>query len=210
MLIPAAIFPPVGYWKIVYPFFAETSSAKGEQILLEAFENFPKQTFRNRYKIMGVQGLQLLTVPVQLHGKILAKDLKIDHTEAWGKFQLKAIRTAYGKAPYFEEFFPNIERILLKPTNYLLDLQLASLTYCLKSLRLKGKFELSESFLAPHTQAHDYRWALDKHGIASEVEIKAYPHLFGQEFAKDVSMIDALMVQGPTFARQLLLKKEVH
>ena len=49
-------------------------------IEFEVFENFPKQTYRNRSYILGANGVELLSIPIIQGeiGKQLTKDVQID------------------------------------------------------------------------------------------------------------------------------------
>ncbi|MCD6178831.1 MAG: WbqC family protein, partial [Bacteroidales bacterium] len=55
MLLSTAYFPPILHYAWLL---------KNQEISVEQFETFPKQTFRNRCVILSANGLQSLTVPV--------------------------------------------------------------------------------------------------------------------------------------------------
>ncbi len=76
----------------------------GQAIRLDGLEHYPKRTFRNRYTLLQSTGPLEISVPVERRGgRPRAQDetLRIggDHDrKAW-----QAVRTAYGRAPFFEE-----------------------------------------------------------------------------------------------------------
>ena len=96
-----------------------------EHIVIEAFENYAKQTIRNRCYILGTNGPQLLNIPMQkVSGKQLIKDIKISYAEDWQKLHWKSIQTAYGSSAFFEVLAPELEPFYFNTHNYLLDLNL--------------------------------------------------------------------------------------
>src|SRR5688572_27151690 len=96
ILIEAHYLPSLAY-------FSALSSA--QEMIVEKFEQYEKQTFRNRAKINTVNGLVTLTVPVTAkHGKPLIADIRIDHAQKWLNNHWRTIQSAYGKAPFFEYY----------------------------------------------------------------------------------------------------------
>src|ERR1700753_2852027 len=75
-----------------------------ESVLIEANENYQKQTLRNRCNILTSNGVQMLVVPVMKSESRLIRDIKIDYSQNWIQIHLRALQTAYGKAPYFEHY----------------------------------------------------------------------------------------------------------
>ena len=79
-LLTTSYFPPVQYYnKIV----------KDNDILIEQFENYGKQSYRNRCDIYGANGKLTLSVPVigGARKKILTKDVQIEYVENWQKIK---------------------------------------------------------------------------------------------------------------------------
>ena len=74
-----------------------------DEIILEGWEHFPKQTYRNRSYINTANGVKILTVPLkERHGKILTKDVKVEVGKKWRNSHWRTIESAYRKAPFFE------------------------------------------------------------------------------------------------------------
>lgn len=71
---------------------------------------YTRRDWRNRNKIKTPQGLQWLTIPVDVKGKYLQRinETKVKD-ESWAGKHLKSIQLNYKKAPSFDEWFPNIE-----------------------------------------------------------------------------------------------------
>jgi hypothetical protein len=92
--LPLCPFPPIPWWSL----------AASGQVALDGLEHYPKRTFRNRYTLMQSTGPMEMTIPVERRGgRPRAQDetnrMGGDHDrKAW-----QAIKTAYGRAPFFEE-----------------------------------------------------------------------------------------------------------
>ncbi len=114
ILLSTAYFPPLEYFSLI---------ARNRKVRIEKWENFLKQTYRNRCTILGTNGPLTLTVPV-LRGsfhKTALKDLEIDNTRRWRDHHLRSIISACATAPFFEYYFDVIEGVVRKPFRFLLD-----------------------------------------------------------------------------------------
>lgn len=89
---------------------------------------YDKHGWRNRNRIKGPQGPQWLTVPVLTKGRGLVPCSKalVNPRIAWAKKHRQAIRSNYGRAPFFDRYFPAIEALLTRPWQRLIDLDVAA------------------------------------------------------------------------------------
>jgi hypothetical protein len=74
---------------------------------------FQRKDWENRNKIKTARGWQWVTVPVKacpLGTNIMLAE--IDVAMNWPKKMLGSIQCAYGRAPYFDEFYPQIAHVL--------------------------------------------------------------------------------------------------
>lgn len=106
---------------------------------------FDKSGWRNRNRIKGVRGIQWLTVPVLTKNqeKPSNKEIKINNKANWRGKHLKSIFQNYSKAPYFKDYFHEIEKILLKDTDSLLELNMSLIYFLSKSLGTNKKIIFS-------------------------------------------------------------------
>ena len=86
ILLPIFYLPPISWFSI----FLDGDN----HIFLEQFENFPKQTYRNRTAIYGANGKLPLIIPIKHNGKREMKDIEISYSEDWQKLHWKSIKTA--------------------------------------------------------------------------------------------------------------------
>ena len=193
ILLETQYFPSLEYFVLLkqYP-----------HLVLQDNENFQKQSYRNRCYIMGPNKVQLLSVPVSRSTKRAnIRDVTINYQEKWHLEHLQTLRTAYGKAPYFEYYFEYFEEILQKQHRYLWDLNEEILTLC-RSL-INFDIKISDSQDCPiNLKSVDKRFYgqinrktsfLDRN-IYREV---GYQQLFGSNFVPNLSIIDLLFCEGP-------------
>ncbi|MCX6255506.1 MAG: WbqC family protein [Bacteroidia bacterium] len=117
ILVSTAYLPPVEYFSLIL---------RADEIFIEREENYLKQTYRNRCKILSAHGPQILSVPVYLGSlhKIPIKDIRIDYSKRWQQVHLRAMTASYNSSPFFEFYFENIEKIISKNHEFLLDLNI--------------------------------------------------------------------------------------
>jgi hypothetical protein len=86
-----------------------------------------KQSYRNRAVITDANGEHALVVPVR-HPvwQQSFSTVKFLEDPAWKKKQLKALKTAYNKSPFFEWAEPDLKIFFDKEFDSLVDLNLAS------------------------------------------------------------------------------------
>jgi hypothetical protein len=66
--------------------------ANSNKIILDVYENFNKQSFRNRCVIASPNGPLKLIIPIVRSSKNIVKDVKIDNTQNWKKNPLEIFR----------------------------------------------------------------------------------------------------------------------
>ncbi|MEM7108549.1 MAG: WbqC family protein [Bacteroidota bacterium] len=179
-----------------------TRLVRGNSVVLEAQENYVKQSFRNRCYIADANGTLPLTVPV-IGGrkKIQIREVRIDHNQHWKNVHLRALRSAYGRAPFFEFYFDYFGDVLQKREKYLFDFNLALLTVCLQSLGLTNSISLSETYLRETEGIF-----LDQRNLIAPksdftnrtfYQPVSYVQVFGKDFAPNLSIVDLIMNEGP-------------
>lgn len=87
---------------------------------------YTHQDWRNRNRIKGPDGPIWLTVPI--HRRPLASkihEIEINDEHRWRRRHLMSIRQSYGRCPFFEPVFSQLEEVLLQPHTHLVDLDLA-------------------------------------------------------------------------------------
>lgn len=80
-----------------------------DECVIEQYDNFQKQTYRNRCIIATTNGPQALTVPVERPDgarldKTLMRDVRISDHGSWRHLHWNALASAYGESPFFEYY----------------------------------------------------------------------------------------------------------
>jgi len=110
-----------------------------DQFVLLDDAQFVKQSWDQRNRIKSPTALQYLTVPVIFRGRLGQRlcDVEIRDPRFWEK-HLRAIEVNYGKAYYFDVYFPHLKEILqhCEPGSKLIDLNLALIQWIASDLGL--------------------------------------------------------------------------
>ncbi|MCH7408210.1 WbqC family protein [Belliella sp. DSM 111904] len=177
-----------------------TAIQNEDVVYLDISENYQKQTYRNRTHIKLANKVETLSIPV-IGGnkKVKSSQIRIDHSQKWKNVHLRGIQSAYGKAPYFEFYFPYFEPIYEEKWDLLADFNRALLTVCLKMIQSKTKLQLLSNIeelgdfkdLRGKIQAKE---SFEDRGIYSPAP---YQQLFGLDFVPNLSILDLLFCKGP-------------
>jgi hypothetical protein len=182
--IPLCLFPSAHWLALASP-----------KASVNAGEIYLKQTYRNRYDILGVNGRLSLTAPVegQKGEKTAFKDIRLTAGN-WRKQHVSTLRSAYGRAAYFEHYFDTLEDCLLKPQTFLLDLNLRALAW-IQSCGVSMQLELIDEPWSYKPGDYTYRWE-PSHAWK---ELPAYPQVFSDRhpFMSGLSAVDLIMNLGP-------------
>jgi hypothetical protein len=191
ILISTAYLPPVRYFSLIQ---------QSEEVVIEREENYHKQTCRNRCCILAARGAQSLTVPVYLGSfhKTALKNVRIDYSKRWQQVHLRAIRTSYRSSPFFEFYFDDLEKVIMKNHEFLIDLNKELTEVLLKFLGIKRLISYSASFSPVGEPDNDFRYLITPKK-PSDFAMKEYIQVFdtGVGFIPGLSIIDLVFNMGP-------------
>jgi hypothetical protein len=109
---------------------------------------YTKRDWRNRNLIKTSQGVQWLSIPVQVKGNFFQKirDTKISEAN-WGKKHWNTLKINYSKAAYFKEFAPFFEEFYLTNTlQYLSEINYELIKIVCKILDIKTPITYSDTY----------------------------------------------------------------
>lgn len=164
-------------------------------VLLDGEERYEKQTFRSRCSILSANGVQNLIIPViRPNGKdTCMKDIRISYAENWQKDHLKAIESAYRKAPFYDYYAQEIAAIIETSPAKLIDLNLAITRTLIKmmgwstTVRIAGEDQ--------NSSIEDKRLVHPK--TCPNSKKKPYHQIFGESgFEANLSIMDWLFNVG--------------
>ena len=174
-------------------------------VYIEACENFQKQSYRNRCRFYGADGVQTLSFPIKHEGgthKIPISEIRIDYKKPWVLQHERAIISAYGTSAYFEYYQDELFAILESCPDRLFDLNMALLKFFIERTGIAVDVRLTEDYLVS-PDMEDFRDAIHpKHpnSILRDLELeKPYFQVFSQKhgFQSDLSIMDLLFNEGP-------------
>lgn len=189
VLLPLFYLPPISWFSV----FLQQDS----EVTLEQFENFPKQTYRNRTVIYGANGKLALIIPVLHNGKRTINEIEVSQRENWQKLHWKSIKNAYQSSPYFEFYEDQLAQIFTFETQSLFQFNLNALQIIQKILKTEKAYSLNEEFTKTPADV-DFRnkFSAKKE---SEFEMEEYYQTFSDKlgFEKDISILDLICNKGP-------------
>lgn len=181
-----------------------------EELFLFPEDRYTRQSYFNRTEILLANKVQTLSVPIQgRRPRIPMAEVRIDSDQKWVMNHLRGIQSGYGKAPFFEYFFPYFEEALSREDTHLWALNLNLLTICLKLLRWSVKLTVLEYEPLP-ADVVDLRGQIVPSNLFSARNFYApvpYSQNFGLDFVPNLSILDLLFCLGGA-ADELLAKSQ--
>ncbi|MGD1320098.1 WbqC family protein [Chryseobacterium sp. 2R14A] len=189
ILLPVFYLPSISW-------FSEFLNAENE-VTFEQFENFPKQTYRNRANIYGANGKLSLIIPINHNGNRVYKDIEISYREDWQNLHWKSIKTAYQSSPYFEFYEDKLKKIFETKEKSLLDFNIKSIKIILDILKTEKAYSLNEEYIKNPEQINFRERFSAKN--PTEYEMAEYYQTFSDKtgFLADLSILDLICNKGP-------------
>ncbi|MBP5397913.1 MAG: WbqC family protein [Bacteroidales bacterium] len=210
LLLSTAYLPPLDYFAAI----AKDASLEGEiapaRLVLEACENYRKQSWRNRCTILSASGRENLLVPIRhTSPHIPIREVEVDYSTPWVHLHENALSTAYGSSAFFEHYRDGLFDILESREVLLYDLNRRLLDYLLEKLHLPAVVEDSADY-RPETDVLseaaeeaasmlDLRTRLSPKKAPLYAVGEPYYQIFSSKFGftEGLSVVDLLFNEGP-------------
>ena len=193
VLLSSAYLPPVNFF---------TAIKNGGDVLIEQYDNYCKQTYRNRCVIATAGGRQTLTIPVVKSDspKQLMKDVRISDHGDWRRQHWNALESAYMNSPFFMYYQDDFRPFYEKKIDFLIDFNTELTELILKLAGMEKCLKLTESYTRPDSGTRDLRKMVEPVVEVSE-EQRPYWQVFKQKygFQPNLSTVDLLFNMGPEF-----------
>ena len=199
-LLQTTYFGPIQWYQKLYRY---------DQTLIEQYDTYQKQTYRNRCVIATANGLQALTVPVEHNVQrstfsVQCKDLRISDHNQWRRVHWNALQSAYSESPFFDYYADDIRPFFEKKYEFLVDFNEAIRQTVCDLLDIQPKVEYTSSFLSPLTShlspLDDFREVINaKHPQAdADFQPRRYWQVFEGKhgFQANLSILDLLFNMG--------------
>lgn len=173
-----------------------------DTLQLEACENLPRRSPRNRCRVLTANKVDTLTVPLLESRRALPiRDVKIDYGQPWARRHWGCLQSAYGKSPYFEYYAADLEALYQRKPAFLYDFNIELLTLCLRFLGIKKEITYTLSYRTDVEKlVFDARSLINprkSEEIGLFYQSIPYYQTFGNDFIPNLSVIDLLFNAGP-------------
>ncbi|PWD98077.1 WbqC family protein [Marinilabilia rubra] len=195
-LLSQACFGPVEYYACLN---------KGPAII-EKHSHYSRQSYRNRYNIVGANGPLALTIPVekQKSQKVADKDVKIAYHTPWQNNHWNSLVSAYNSSPFFQFYCDEIEPFFKEKHTWLFDFNIKTMEVISDLLGIDLQISFTDEFMnIPGKEILDLRESIHpkkplKSGDSFFKPI-AYKQVFDDRhgFISNLSILDLLFNKGP-------------
>lgn len=195
LVFPALYNGPINYYARL---------VREKEILLEQYDSYSKQSYRNRCMIMGPNGVISLSIPVITWSgsKTLLKDVRIDHGSNWHRIHWKSLVASYASSPFFEYLSDELSPYYRIKFDFLIDLNQHLLEFTLRQFELEIPVKRSEEFTRIATvqdPRHFLHPKIDQAVADPGFKPVAYHQVFSDRlgFRSNLSILDLMFNVGP-------------
>lgn len=118
-------------------------------VYIEACENYQKQSYRNRCRFYGADGVQTLSFPI-IHKngthKQPVSEICLDYSTPWLQQHQKAIISAYRTSAYFEYYMDELFAIMDSRPERLFDLNMNLIRFFIEKTGIAVDLHTTEDF----------------------------------------------------------------
>ena len=190
------------YWPNLHYFFYVLNASI---INIEQFDNYSKQSYRNRTQILSANGILNLSIPIKKNkSEKVVNAIEISYKEDWQKNHWRAITSAYKNSPYFDFFEEDLKVFYSKKYNLLIDYNTDQIKFIIKVLKQKKNIQLTkqyernpDSVIDLRTIIHPKQSYLSDKLVANKLD-QSYYQTFENKisFTPNLSILDLLFNKG--------------
>ncbi|PLX10556.1 MAG: hypothetical protein C0598_10130 [Marinilabiliales bacterium] len=189
--LSTAYLPPIEYFAHIH---------KSNKVIIDTYESYKKQSYRNRCHIYSDKGLMSISIPVQKPNGNNSKtnEVVIFNAENWKKNHWKTIESAYMASPYFEYYREEIKEVFFKDFIKLVEFNSSLLSLLLEILQIENNVSYSDKFIEPNTFSNDLRFSISPK-VNSKLSLDNYIQVFNERhgFIENLSILDLIFNMGP-------------
>lgn len=197
-----------------FPNIAFFSVLLSDTIIWEFFDNYQKQTFRNRTHICTDRGLHVLSIPIahtrDQSGRQSYRNVKVDNTYPWQRQHWRTLETAYRTSPFFEYYEDDIRPLYDMKQEFLMDFNIKTIETVCECLQIDLAVNRTKEYIRKPEHMADFRF-LANAKTKLNFEAPEYVQVFGDRhgFISNLSVLDVLFNLGPEaidYLKHIVLK----
>ena len=177
-------------------------------VVWEVWDNFQKQTYRNRCYICTDQGKHMLNIPIRhvggAQGRQWYNKVHPENAYPWQKQHWRTLETAYRTSPFFEYYEYELIPLYEKPYDSLLAFNLDTIRTLCRCLQLAMPEETTTEYQTVPEGAIDARYLVDAKAGDRPFSLR-YHQVFEDRhgFIPNLSVLDLLFNMGPASLDEL-------
>jgi len=191
VLLSIAYLPPIEW-------FAYLQNC---EVILEANETYPKQTYRNRCYIYAEKGSMALSIPVtKPNGNhTLTRDIRILNEKKWYLKHWRAIQAAYEASPYFLYYKDDLKGFYRGNYDVLYDFDRQLISRIAELIGIQSPLRFTETYQKEPVDLQDCRELIHPKKNYEGKTFPAYIQVFADRhgFIPNLSILDLLFNIGP-------------
>lgn len=173
--------------------------------MIDAHEHYVKRSWRNRTHLVGPNGLIRLSIPLRKgkNQQMPIREVRIAWEGDWARAAWKTIRSAYGRAPFFEHYADELEALFAERRDTLFDYNMMWIEALAALLGLRLDIRLTDRWYpVPADEFLDLRPLLGPRvPLAADPAFRPvpWPQVFAERhgFLPNLSVLDLLFCCGP-------------
>lgn len=170
-------------------------------VIWEVFDNYQKQTYRNRCYIATDRGRLMLNIPIRhvggSTGRQQFRDVRIENDYPWQRQHWRSLETAYRATPFFEYFEADLRPLFETSFTFLLDLNLATIERLCTLLQHPFPKARTTAYEADPKGMRDARFLIEAKR-EDACQVPRYTQVFQERhgFLPNLSTLDLLFNEG--------------
>ena len=197
ILLSSAYLAPIQY-------YSKLLQCGDNVAYIEGYDNYTKQTYRNRCVIADANGPLALTIPTEktTEGKCLMRDIRISDHGNWRHQHWNALEAAYRHTPFFQYYEDDFRPFYEKKIEFLYDFNMQLTQLICNNIGLDIAIKPTEKYQQDPCQITDFRSLITPKTLwkdDSEFHSKEYYQVFKDKhgFIPNLSIVDLLFNMGP-------------